>query len=101
MFGDAGSPGGTNKFMRAPVLWVGTDVGDGVGLATRRYGTQAYRHRGRTNVCYADGHGASVGDRFATAAKRLPGGSVVPDAVATAAGTGFLSADDSAYGGPP
>ena len=100
VFGDAGSPGGTNKYMRAPLLWVSSDVGDGVSTATRLYGTQAYRHQKRTNVGYADGHAAAVAERFTTAGRRLADGTVLPYAVPAAAGTGFLSADDSAYGGP-
>ena len=99
MFGDAGSPGGTNKFMRAPLLLVGTDAGDGVSTATRLYGTQAYRHRGKTNVCYLDGHATSVGDRFTAAGKQMVDGSRTFTLTPTAAGCGFLSADDAAYGG--
>ena len=99
MFGDAGSPGGTNKFMRAPLLLFGTPDGDSVSATTRLYGTQAYRHHGQTNVCYADGHAAATADRSAVAGK-LFNGAVLPSATPAAAGTGFLSADDSAYGGP-
>ena len=99
LFGDAGSPGGTNKFMRAPVLLFGTGFGDSVSTGTRLYGTQAYRHVGQTNVCYADGHAAAVAARF-TSAGKLFDGVVTPNPTPAAAGTGFLSADDSAYGAP-
>jgi prepilin-type processing-associated H-X9-DG protein/prepilin-type N-terminal cleavage/methylation domain-containing protein len=98
MFGDAMSAGGTNKFMRAPVLMAGTDIGDGVSVSTRLAGTQGYRHLGRTNVCYLDGHAETVSTRFTAAAKNV-GGTLVYGSVRAAAGTGFLSADDSAYGG--
>ena len=51
LFGDGQWEGGANKYMRAP--WPG-DLDDGVG--GREAGTQGYRHRGKTNVAYCDGH---------------------------------------------
>lgn len=97
LFGDGQYAGGTDKFMRAPIRVDGTDVGDGVSLVVRAAGTQGYRHRGRTNVCYCDGHAESVGERF-TSTGVLAGGTIAYDAQTSAApATGFLSADNSAY----
>ena len=83
LFGDGQWSGGADKFMRAPFSNAG-DV-----LFTGRYaGTQGYRHLKKTNVAYCDGHAESVGDVFTDNAD---GASHV------ARGTGFLSADNSAY----
>lgn len=90
LFGDAqyGSPPRTNKFMRAPIQQSPVTTGDLVSYPTRLAGTQGYRHRGKTNVCYCDGHAASVSDRYT---KTGP--------LTAANGTGFLSPDNSAYDG--
>lgn len=50
-FGDGEYQSGTNKFMRAP--WRDAPWDTFVG---RSAGTQGYRHLGKTNVCWADGH---------------------------------------------
>ena len=98
LFGDALSPDGrTNKFMRAPILMFRTDVGDGVTETTRWFGTQAYRHIGRTNVGYLDGHAESVKDRYVQIGRNVSG--VVTYTLTAAPGTGFLSVDNSAYDG--
>ncbi len=82
LFGDGQYTRGTNKFMRCPF------VGPTEVFQNEAAGTQGYRHRGRTNVCYCDGHAESVSDRFtATSDTTFPVGP----------GTGFLSADNSAY----
>ncbi|HSZ54368.1 MAG TPA: prepilin-type N-terminal cleavage/methylation domain-containing protein [Tepidisphaeraceae bacterium] len=100
LFGDGQYAGGADKYMRAPVLMSGTEIGDGVSSATRAAGTQGYRHLGRTNVCYCDGHAESVADRFTAPGVWSKGSGVAYSAGLSAApGTGFLSADDSAYGG--
>ena len=99
LFGDGQYVNGTNKYMRAPILISKTDIGDGVGLATRTAGTQGYRHLSRTNVCYCDGHAENVADRF-TAAGTESGGTITLSTSNVAAnGTGFLSADNHAYDG--
>jgi len=100
LFGDGQYSAGADKFMRAPVLMAGTDIGDGVGFFTRTAGTQGYRHVGRTNVCYADAHAESVSARF-TATGISSNGVVSVSNVAAAAGTGFLSSGNGAYGGNP
>lgn len=85
MFGDGQWAGGANKFMRAPFPSPGDE-----GFSGRWAGTQGYRHRGRTNVAFVDGHAESVRQRFIDNAD---GGEHV------ARGTGFLSRDNSGYGG--
>jgi prepilin-type processing-associated H-X9-DG protein/prepilin-type N-terminal cleavage/methylation domain-containing protein len=99
LFGDGQYAGGADKYMRAPILMSGSDIGDGVSLATRVAGTQGYRHLGRTNVCYCDGHAESVADRFIATGTWSKGTGVSSSTIAAAPGTGFLSADNSAYGG--
>ena len=98
LFGDGQYWGGTNKYMRAPILMAGTDIGDGVGLSTRLAGTQGYRHLGLTNVCYCDGHAQSVGDRYPAAGTRT-GAAITYSSTLAGPGTGFLSPDNSAYDG--
>ncbi len=84
LFGDGGYFGGTDKFMRAPLKDNPLTDGDSIGASTRAAGTQAFRHRGRTNVLFCDGHADSLKDRFA------------PSPLITS-GTGFLSADNRLY----
>jgi prepilin-type processing-associated H-X9-DG protein len=48
-------------------------------------GTQAFRHRGRTNVLFCDGHADSLKDRYLNASPII------------GADTGFLSADNRRY----
>ena len=98
LFGDGQYSAGTDKWMRAPIRMSGTDVGDGVDLVTRTAGTQGYRHLGRTNVCYCDGHAESVAERYT--ATGISGGSGVKfSSVIAGRGTGFLSSDNAAYDG--
>ncbi|HLL90767.1 MAG TPA: DUF1559 domain-containing protein [Tepidisphaeraceae bacterium] len=78
LFGDGQYAPGANKYMRSPQ----THPGD--LFAARSTGTQGFRHRGRTNVAFADGHAAAWSERHT-------GGLMV------APGCGFLSADNSAY----
>lgn len=91
VFGDGGWRGGANKFMRAPSAAAEGDV----PLVCA--GTQAFRHWGGCSCCaYLDGHVAQ-----ATEPARPP---AMTDQLARwVTGfpeNGFLSADDSAYGGP-
>jgi type II secretory pathway pseudopilin PulG len=88
-FGDGGWRGGANKFMRAP----GAREGD-AGMACA--GTQSFRHWGGCTCCaYLDGHVAQVAEP-----RR---GTLMTDQLAQWVtdfpNNGFLSADDSAYGG--
>lgn len=79
LFGDGEWGGGANKYMRSPL----PSASDS-NLSARHAGTQGYRHRGQTNVVFADGHAESRGARF-TAGRPV------------AEGTGFLSEDNSLY----
>mgnify|MGYP003874487371 CR=1 FL=1 len=83
IFGDGQYAAGANKFMRAP--W--PNPGD-VTFRGRWAGTQGFRHAGRSNAAFCDGHAESLRTRFTEnqdgAAKVAPG-------------TGFLSADNSLY----
>jgi prepilin-type processing-associated H-X9-DG protein len=99
LFGDGQRGDSSDKFMRAPIQMVGTDIGDAWTDALRVAGTQGYRHLGRTNVCYCDGHAASVSERFITPGAQTGGTIVFSTTTSAADGTGFLSADNSAYDG--
>jgi prepilin-type processing-associated H-X9-DG protein len=83
LFGDGQWSGGANKFMRAP--W----PSEGDRFPYRTAGTQGYRHYGRTNVAYCDGHAATVKDCFKNTNEDEVA-DIAPD-------TGFLSPDNSAY----
>ena len=84
LFGDGQYAGGANKYMRAPL----PNAGD-ASFAARASGTQGFRHRGRTNVVFCDGHGESLRERhFNTTPTEIP---------KIAAGTGFLSEDNRFY----
>lgn len=83
LFGDGEYSGGANKFMRAP--W--PNPGD-QSFSGRWAGTQGFRHQKRSNTAFCDGHAESLRDRF-TENKNGAGN--------VAAGTGFLSADNSMY----
>ncbi|HSU69405.1 MAG TPA: prepilin-type N-terminal cleavage/methylation domain-containing protein [Tepidisphaeraceae bacterium] len=96
LFGDGQYTAGTNKYMRAPILMAKTDTGDGVSLITRAAGTQGFRHLGRTNVCYCDGHAESVNTSFSQTGTST-NGTITYGTTVAGAGTGFLSADNSAY----
>jgi prepilin-type N-terminal cleavage/methylation domain-containing protein/prepilin-type processing-associated H-X9-DG protein len=83
IFGDGQYAGGPNKFMRAP--W--PNPGD-AAFRGRWAGTQGFRHSGRSNAGFVDGHAASLRDRFTANAD---------GAGQVAAGTGFVSRDNSLY----
>ncbi len=84
LFGDGEYRAGANKFMRAPF------PGPGDATFGGRYaGTQGFRHQGMTNVAFCDGHTDSLGTCYTeTSAHEKPN---------IAAGTGFLSKDNSLY----
>jgi len=82
LFGDGQYRDGANKFMRAPR----SNPGDAQFSDTFRYaGTQGYRHLGKTNVAFCDGHAVAWSECYSAG---------VPN---VAEGTGFLSADNAAY----
>lgn len=89
LFGDGGWTGGIDYWMRAPVLLNPVPGNaDSVSDAERASGTQAFRHQGYTNVVYCDGHAASQKHCY----RRTE-----PIPAIVGPGTGFLSADNSAY----
>jgi prepilin-type processing-associated H-X9-DG protein len=86
MFGDGQWIGGADKFMRAPF----PNPGD-ADFTGRWAGTQGYRHLGKTNVAFCDGHAEAISQCFTA-------NSDGPENVGP--GTGFLSPDNSLYGAP-
>ncbi len=89
LFGDGGYWGGINYFMRAPDrLSPVPPNADGVQPNERAAGTQAFRHINATNVAYCDGHAGTQHDRYTL---------TEPTPAVVGTGTGFLSADNSAY----
>jgi prepilin-type N-terminal cleavage/methylation domain-containing protein/prepilin-type processing-associated H-X9-DG protein len=83
VFGDGQYAGGANKFMRAPF----PNPGD-AAFRGRYAGTQGFRHSGRCNAAFGDGHAESMKPCYTNSA----------DAVnRIAPGTGFLSPDNTLY----
>ena len=83
LFGDGQFADGADKFMRAPF----PNPGDAT-FSGRWSGTQGFRHLGKTNVAFCDGHAESLADRFSNNAD---------GATNVAPGTGFLSNDNTMY----
>lgn len=84
LFGDGQYADGANKFMRAPFA----NPGD-VSFSARSAGTQGFRHRGKTNVVFCDGHAETLAQRHTS--------TYPAEKERIAPGTGFLSADNSMY----
>jgi prepilin-type processing-associated H-X9-DG protein len=87
VFGDGGWAGGTNKFMRAPMNQVESD------LDLVYAGGQAFRHQKSTNVAYMDGH---VGTVNTPSEGLLATPRLLRDTMDYPR-NGFLSQDDRAY----
>ena len=86
LFGDGQWAQGANKYMRSPKRSPTEDAGSYAdGSAARASGTQGFRHRGATNVIFCDGHAEAIRRRFDAGNEHV------------AAGTGFLSEDNSLY----
>jgi prepilin-type processing-associated H-X9-DG protein/prepilin-type N-terminal cleavage/methylation domain-containing protein len=83
IFGDGEFAGGANKFMRAPF----PNPGD-AAFRGRYAGTQGFRHLGRSNAAFCDGHVESLRQRYTDNAD---------GATKVAVGTGFLSPDNALY----
>ena len=83
LFGDGEWAAGANKFMRSPR---GSPADN--GFSGRHAGTQGYRHLGKTDVAFVDGHAIFHGEQFTD----YDG----PTSL-IAAGTGFLAPDNSLY----
>jgi prepilin-type processing-associated H-X9-DG protein len=84
LFGDGQYAAGANKFMRAPF----PNPAD-ASFTFRSAGTQGFRHAGRTNVAFVDGHAESLPDRY-TETTPSEKSKLTPH-------TGFLSKDNSLY----
>lgn len=84
MFGDGQYGSGANKFMRSPKADRSSDFS---GKYIRESGTQGFRHGGKTNVAFADGHVEALSKPY-----KLGGAEGF-----TAPGCGFISADNSLY----
>lgn len=84
LFGDGQYSAGADKFMRAPF----PNPGD-AAFTFRSAGTQGFRHAGRTNVAFVDGHCESLQDAYQVMAPSAAG--------KIGAGCGFLSQDNSLY----
>ncbi|ARN55866.1 prepilin-type N-terminal cleavage/methylation domain-containing protein [Sedimentisphaera salicampi] len=87
VFGDGEFSGGANKFMRSP-----EPSRFDKSFSGRNAGTQGYRHNGKTNIAWADGHVNSQKKCFAENSNATRS-----DIENLAEGTGFLSSDNSAY----
>ncbi|MGO8702147.1 MAG: type II secretion system protein [Limisphaerales bacterium] len=83
LFGDGQYRGGADKFMRAP--WPNPGDASFVG---RWSGTQGFRHQNLSNALFCDGHAEGLRKCYTNNAD---------GAMNVAAGTGFLSADNSIY----
>jgi prepilin-type N-terminal cleavage/methylation domain-containing protein/prepilin-type processing-associated H-X9-DG protein len=91
IFGDGQYWDGANKFMRAPF-----PNPQDASFSGRYAGAQGYRHLGKTNVAYCDGHSKSVSERFiGTDAKGKQ--ELQRYNQENAEKIGFLSPDNSAY----
>ena len=86
LFGDGEYAGGANKFMRAPKA---SRQYDSSAKSLREAGTQGFRHAGRTNVAFCDGHVESLSVSYR--ADGSPG--------FVSGRCGFLSPDNSLYSG--
>lgn len=91
IFGDGEWSSGANKFMRAPKPWEG-DPDNNLKAA----GTQGYRHAGRTNVAWCDGHTSSQKELFTETDPEEKEKIEVYNSTAEVK-VGFLSKDNSAY----
>jgi prepilin-type processing-associated H-X9-DG protein/prepilin-type N-terminal cleavage/methylation domain-containing protein len=85
LFGDGQYFGGSNKYMRAPF----PNPGDSQFVG-RDAGTQGFRHGGKTNVAFCDGHAETLSQRFTNVSPPSEIPQIAPQ-------TGFLSADNSIY----
>lgn len=84
LFGDGQYSGGANKFMRAPERDL---QNDGSSKSIRLSGTQGFRHGGKTNVAFCDGHVETLAQSYEYGGKT---GFSAPKC-------GFLSKDNRLY----
>jgi prepilin-type processing-associated H-X9-DG protein len=91
LFGDGHYSGGANKFMRCPEVWYGDRF-----ASIKSAGTQGYRHLGKTNVAFCDGHSESRKERF-TNTNAIAKRNIDKYNEISGLKTGFLSEDNSMY----
>lgn len=84
LFGDGEFSGGANKFMRSPKR---STKHDSSGTNIRKAGTQGYRHHGKTNIAFCDGHVEEISDVYNSSGE--------PGFVSQR--SGFISPDNSLY----
>ena len=84
LFGDGEFSGGANKFMRSPKRSTKHDASSG---SIREAGTQGYRHRGKTNIAFCDGHVEELSEVYNSSGEE---GFV-------SSRCGFISPDNSLY----
>lgn len=84
LFGDGEFSGGANKFMRSPKRSTSHDAS---GTSVRMAGTQGYRHRGKTNIAFCDGHVEEISEVYNTSG----------DEGFVSSRCGFISPDNSLY----
>ncbi|MHB0945604.1 MAG: type II secretion system protein [Sedimentisphaerales bacterium] len=91
VFGDGQYSGGANNFMRAPFSTL-----QNASFSANYAGTQGYRHLGKTNVAFCDGHSVSWKDLYTNTASN---GKKILDTYNSThkEKIGFLSPDNSAY----
>ncbi|MHC4574349.1 MAG: prepilin-type N-terminal cleavage/methylation domain-containing protein [Planctomycetota bacterium] len=91
LFGDGEYSGGANKYMRAPWPWAGdTDN------SLKSGGTQGYRHSGKTNVAWCDGH-VSAERELSTETVAAARAEIESYNERAESRIGFLSPDNRAY----
>jgi prepilin-type processing-associated H-X9-DG protein len=91
LFGDGEYSGGANKFMRAPWAWDG-DTDNSLKAA----GTQGFRHDGKTNIAWCDGHVDSQ-ELLYTETVAEAKAEIEEYNLKAGSKIGYLSADNSAY----
>lgn len=84
LFGDGQYSSGANKFMRAPKV---DRTNDASSKSIRLSGTQGFRHGGKTNMAFCDGHVETLPQPYKYGGEKGN----------TAEGCGFVSADNSLY----
>lgn len=84
LFGDGEFSGGANKFMRSPKR---STKHDASGKSIREAGTQGFRHNGKTNIAFCDGHVEEITKSYTSSGSE---GFVSQDC-------GFISPDNSLY----
>lgn len=91
LFGDGEYTGGANKFMRSPFK----NKYDNFNL--RYAGTQGFRHDGRTNVMWCDGHGSTQKELYTKTERSNHEEKIKAYNLENKVKVGFLSEDNSAY----